>query len=42
MFDKSWNDFSAVKKIIVYNDNNWLLYTKKIVYEKKLKVLSRW
>ena len=33
-YENNWSDFSAVKMIIKYYDNNWLLYATKIIFEK--------
>lgn len=38
-YKKNWSPFSAVKKIIVYQNKNWLLLTTKIVFDKKSKRL---
>ena len=35
---KNWSRFSAVKKIFVYYDHNWLFRTTKIICENKVKV----
>ena len=36
-YAKNWSAFSAVKKIIMYHDNIWLMHKTKITCEKKKK-----
>ena len=36
-YAKNWSAFSAVKKIIMYHDNIWLMRKTKITCEKKKK-----
>lgn len=39
-YEKSWNAFRAVKKIIVYFKNKWFLLTANIIWEKENKRLE--